>query len=329
MVIFQFLVFFLGLISFFLFSLEPKIFEMRRYVSQYISELHFRKLHAHHLNSREAMALNKRSICHQIKIPATGTLTMFGGRGGSGRNMLMASINFDLILLFASLMIVSVGSFRMVSPWGPSISITQVRKGNAATKLLMSSVSTGGTASRPSQPPRSAGFIISPSSVGSENELLILQNFNQIQYGEKLKFGVIGTQDLSNNHKQMVELLSYALILSGNHVYTSAGSINGTNLAVIQGSLRACNPDLLTVILPQSLFRQPPEIHSLLLRVANLIQQPQYDDLDLKEAAAICNEQILSNVQKLLVFCYHDSTTILNPIEAVKDRIEIITFYLD
>jgi hypothetical protein len=127
----------------------------------------------------------------------------------------------------------------------------------------------------------------------------------------------------------MVELLSYALILSGNHVYTSAGGVNGTNIAVIRGALRACNPDLLTVILPQSLFRQPDEIHPLLMRVANLVQQPQYDELELKEAANICNELILSNVQKLLVFAYHDSTTILNSIEPVKDRMEIITFYLD
>ena len=251
------------------------------------------------------------------------------------------------VLLFGSVLMTSVGSFKFSSMWTPSgssyntiditnditrysHSITYNHALNHATKRFMSSVSTGGgsASSMPSGPPRSAGFIISPSSRGSENELLILQNFNQIQYGEKLKFGVIGTQDLSSNHKQMVELLSYALILSGNHVYTSAGSINGTNLAVIQGALRACNPDLLTVILPQSLFRQPPEIHSLLLRVANLIQQPQYDDLDLKDAAAICNEQILSNVEKLLVFCYHDSLTILNPIEAVKDKIEIITTFL-
>ena len=248
---------------------------------------------------------------------------------GSGCSLYMTRIISLPTLLFTSLLLVTVVSFKFASPWGPSLSTMQVERGNTASRLSMSSVSTGGSNSRPSQPPRSAGFIISPSSLGSENELLILQNFNQIQYGEKLKFGVIGTQDLSSNHQQMVELLSYALILSGNHVYTSAGSINGTNLAVIQGSLRACNPDLLTVILPQSLFRQPPEIHPLLLRVANLIQQPQYDDLDLKEAAAICNEQILSNVQKLLVFCYHDSNTILNPIEAVKDKIEIITFYLD
>lgn len=239
-------------------------------------------------------------------------------------------------LLLISFFLAQVGSFKFSSSWALSgyehrfaeNLLESQRIIHATPKLLMSSVS-GGEAKRPLPPPRSAGFIISPSSRGSEDELLILQNFNQIQYGEKLKFGVIGTQDLSSNHKQMVELLSYALILSGNHVYTSAGSLNGTNLAVIQGALRACNPDLLTVILPQSLFRQPPEIHSLLLRVANLIQQPQYDDLDLKEAAAICNEQILSNVEKLLVFCYHDSSTILNPIEAVKDRIEIITFYLD
>jgi len=242
-------------------------------------------------------------------------------------------MNFSLFVV--SLIVLTISSFKQSPLRAGGLRYSQysaddtqvIRSNRFNNKMEMSSVSS--ERPQPTPPPRSAGFIISPTSQGSENELLILQNFNQIQYGEKKKFGVIGTQDLSSNHKQMVELLSYALILSGNHVYTSAGSINGTNLAVIQGSLRACNPDLLTVILPQGLFRQPPEIHPLLLRVANLIQQPQYDNLDLKEAAAMCNEQILSNVEKLLVFCYHDSTTILNPIEAVKDNIEIITFYLD
>jgi hypothetical protein len=140
----------------------------------------------------------------------------------------------------------------------------QISQQTAST--LHASVSPGGGISPEKPKPRSSAFIISPSSQSSENELLILQNFNQIQYGEKKKFGVLGTQDLSSNHKQMVELLSYALVLSGNHVFTSAGGVNGTNLAVIKGALRACNPDLLTVILPQSLFCQPPEIHSLLLR---------------------------------------------------------------
>lgn len=40
------------------------------------------------------------------------------------------------------------------------------------------------------------------------------------------------------------------------------GGGNGTNIAVVKGALRACNPDLLTVILPQSLYKQPPGLSS-------------------------------------------------------------------
>lgn len=144
---------------------------------------------------------------------------------------------------------------------------------------------------------RPKAFIISPSTQTGRDELLILQNFNQIQSGEMKKIGIIGTQSISENHSQMVELLAYALILSGNHVYTSGGGgPKGTNIAVIRGALRACNPDLLTVILPQSLFQQPVELQPLLLRVANLIEQPDKDAIDLKTAATLCNDMILSKV---------------------------------
>ncbi len=51
----------------------------------------------------------------------------------------------------------------------------------------------------------------------------------------------------------------------GNHIYTS-GSI-GTNAAVIKGALRANCPDKLTVILPQSLRKQPAESQDLLKQV--------------------------------------------------------------
>lgn len=144
----------------------------------------------------------------------------------------------------------------------------------------MSTVSPGGGGGigRSSNTPQK-GFIISPTSLSDEDELMIIQNFNQIQLGERKKIGIIGTQELSENHQQMIELvgllaifslntsqqpltdyqLSYALVLSGNHVFTSGGG-NGTNIAVIRGALRACNPDLLTVILPQSLNLQPPEM---------------------------------------------------------------------
>jgi hypothetical protein len=191
--------------------------------------------------------------------------------------------------------------------------------------MVDSSVSTSG----PKKEPRpQKAFIISPSTQSGSDELLILQNFNQIQSGDRKKIGIIGSSQLSENHGQMIELLSYALVLSGNHVFTSGGQ-KGTNIAVIRGALRACNPDLLTVVLPQSLFQQPVEMHPLLLRVANLIEQPDKDDLDIKTAAEQCNDDILSRVDKVLVFAYHESTTILKSVKKAEDHLDVILFYLD
>ena len=85
----------------------------------------------------------------------------------------------------------------------------------------------------------------------------------------------IGTSSLTTDskHEQMIELLSYALVLSGNHIFTSGGG--ATNSAVIRGALRACNSNLLTVILPQSLMKQPAEMQPLLSRVVSVMDQPQ------------------------------------------------------
>ena len=237
----------------------------------------------------------------------------------------------SMMLLVLLLLVLTASSFTSYHhrrfrrhSFAPSRTASTASPSSPSQTALSASSSVGGV---PSPPPRSV--LVVPSTSSGESELLIIENFSDIQYGEKRKFGVIGTSDLSNNHRQMVELLAYALVLNGNHVFTSAGGTNGTNIAVIKGALRACNPDLLTVILPQSLFRQPPEIHPLLLRVANLVQQPQYDDVDIREAAYMCNEVLISNVDKMLVFAYHDSTTILDAIDNVAGDIETIKFYLD
>ena len=55
-------------------------------------------------------------------------------------------------------------------------------------------------------------------------------------------------------------------MMQGNHIYTSGAT--GTNAAVIRGALRAEKPDLLTVVLPQSLSMQPPESQELLADVS-------------------------------------------------------------
>ena len=67
----------------------------------------------------------------------------------------------------------------------------------------------------------------------------------------------------------------------------------------------------------------------MLSRVVSVIEQPQYDNLELKEAANQCNVKILSCVDKCLAFVYHDSATILSPLEDFEGSVDIIRFYLD
>lgn len=69
----------------------------------------------------------------------------------------------------------------------------------------------------------------------------------------------------SISHWVSSSLLYCDLLLQKNHIYTSGAS--GTNAAVIKGALRAEKPELLTVILPQSLEKQPPESQELLSKV--------------------------------------------------------------
>ncbi|CAM8934108.1 unnamed protein product [Rhodiola kirilowii] len=63
-------------------------------------------------------------------------------------------------------------------------------------------------------------------------------------------------------HQELIEILSYAMAITKIHIFTSGAS--GTNAAVNRGALRAEKPEFLTVILPQSLKKQPPESQELL-----------------------------------------------------------------
>ncbi|KAL5767165.1 hypothetical protein ACOSQ2_013948 [Xanthoceras sorbifolium] len=94
-------------------------------------------------------------------------------------------------------------------------------------------------------------------------ELLAIQ-----QRGPR-NIGFFGTRNMGFMHQQLIEILSYALVITKNHIYISGAS--GTNAAVIRGALRAEKPELLTVILPQSLKKQPPESQELLSKVRVLI----------------------------------------------------------
>ena len=101
------------------------------------------------------------------------------------------------------------------------------------------------------------------------------------QNGPKI-LGFFGTRNMGFLHQQLIEILSYAMVLTGSHIYTSGAT--GTNAAVIRGALRAEKPELLTVVLPQSRSKQPAESQELLEQVANVIEMPQNDSLTLLEA---------------------------------------------
>lgn len=85
----------------------------------------------------------------------------------------------------------------------------------------------------------------------------VLQELVAIQQDGPRNVAILGTRYTSYLHQQIIELLTYANVLVGNHVFTSGAG--GTNAAVIRGALRAERPKFLTVVLPQSLHKQPAE----------------------------------------------------------------------
>jgi hypothetical protein len=154
------------------------------------------------------------------------------------------------------------------------------------------------------------------------------QEFLAIQNNIPRNIGFFGTRNMGFLHQQLIEVLSYAMVLTGNHIFTSGAT--GTNAAVIRGALRAEKTDLLTVVLPQSLSKQPQESQELLKDVPNLIEMPQNDELPLLEASRICNTDIISRVQQVICFAFHDSNLLLETTQQARSEKKIVTlFYLD
>ncbi|KAH7670844.1 MCP/YpsA-like protein [Dioscorea alata] len=159
-------------------------------------------------------------------------------------------------------------------------------------------------------------------------DLDYLQELLAIQQQGPRAIGFFGTRNMGFMHQQLIEILSYAMVITKNHIYTSGAS--GTNAAVIRGALRAEKPELLTVILPQSLKMQPPESQELLSKVQNVIEKPQNDHLPLIEASRLCNMDILSHVQQVICFAFHDSRLLMETCQEAKNLRKIVTlFYLD
>ncbi|XP_009598301.1 uncharacterized protein LOC107793301 isoform X1 [Nicotiana tabacum] len=155
-----------------------------------------------------------------------------------------------------------------------------------------------------------------------------LQELLAIQQQGPRNIGFFGTRNMGFMHQELIEILSYALVITKNHIFTSGAA--GTNAAVIRGALRAEKPELLTVILPQSLKKQPPESQELLSKVKHVIEKPHNDHLSLLEASRLCNMDIISQVQQVICFAFHDSRLLMETCQEAKNLRKIVTlFYLD
>lgn len=112
----------------------------------------------------------------------------------------------------------------------------------------------------------------------------------------------------------------------------------GPSSAVASGRFRpsgknattGADDDRLTVILPQSLARQPQESQELLARVGRVVEMPKNDGLALMDASRICNREIIASVQQVVCFAFRDSRLLLETCAEAKDAKKIVTlFYLD
>ncbi len=154
-----------------------------------------------------------------------------------------------------------------------------------------------------------------------------LQELATIQQQGSKRVAILGSRHVPITHQHLIELMSYALVLSGNRIITSGAT--GTNFAVIRGALRA-DPNLLTVILPQSLARQPHESRDQLENVMNLVEHGECDQMALGEASALCNQEIITKCQQLICFAFHDSHTLLTTCENAEEQRKVVTlFYFD
>ena len=155
----------------------------------------------------------------------------------------------------------------------------------------------------------------------------LTQELAAIQQTGSKRIALLGSRHVPIMHQHLIEMMSYALVLGGNRLVTSGAT--GTNSAAIKGAMRA-DSNLLTVILPQSLKRQPRESREQLKQVMHLVEHSENDHLSLGEASALCNREIVSRCQQLICFAFHDSHTLLQTCEEAEEQRKLVTlFYFD
>tara|TARA_Y100001968_G_scaffold298149_1_gene307834 strand:+ start:673 stop:1191 length:519 start_codon:yes stop_codon:yes gene_type:complete len=138
----------------------------------------------------------------------------------------------------------------------------------------------------------------------------------------KRRIALLGSRHVPVVALHLVELIARSLAQEGHALITSGSQ--GVNAAVIRAVLDV-NPSLLTVLLPQSLDRQTPEIRDQLSQVLHLIDKPDNDDLPLPMASSLCNQEIINRCDQLICFAFHDSETLLGSCHNAEDMGKVVS----
>ena len=150
----------------------------------------------------------------------------------------------------------------------------------------------------------------------------LAQELALLQDKGKRRIAILGSRHVPIVAIHLVELVARSLAQEGHALITSGSQ--GVNAAVIRGCLEV-NSAQLTVLLPQSLDRQPPEIRDLLDQVLHLVEKPEQDDLPLPMASSLCNQDIISRCDQLICLAFHDSETLLASCRNAEDMGKVVS----
>lgn len=150
----------------------------------------------------------------------------------------------------------------------------------------------------------------------------LAQELALLQDKGKRRIAILGSRHVPIVAIHLVELVARSLVQEGHSLITSGSQ--GVNAAVIRGCLDV-NPAQLTVLLPQSLDRQLPEIRDLLDRVLHLVEKPEQDDLPLPMASSLCNQEIIRRCDQLICYAFHDSETLLTSCRTAEDMGKVVS----
>jgi len=138
----------------------------------------------------------------------------------------------------------------------------------------------------------------------------------------KRRIAILGSRHVPVVAIHLVELVARSLAQEGHSLITSGSQ--GVNAAVIRGVLEV-DPGRLTVLLPQSLERQPSESRAQLDQVLHLVEKPEHDELPLPMASSLCNQEIISRCDQLICYAFHDSETLLSSCRTAEDMGKVVS----